>query len=305
MQLMDQLNKVFSECTITKIVRFHASRNMTYHVFTNHDSVVVKIAPIENSGGLHWEFEVIKHWYCCKGDVAKPLREAEIEIDGTKYCVKVYSFLEGQELMQSELTGYSFGKSLASLHLAWKEGKNTFTIPSYKKPMDIETLRDSLDSIEQLCGSIQDFTTIRRYVDQVGEFLEKNQEKELFCMTHGDAHFKNVRIQQDDRIQWFDFEDACFQWRAYDLATAIWSTYGSNGDATIWNAIIEGYCSITELQDCEYPLINRLIFARHLWWLGLNAKHWDEWKLPYTKRYFFKNGLNLLIDIAQSVCGLE
>jgi len=304
-QLRDVLQSVFTESVITGGERFPAQRNMTYHVYTRDSSFVAKIAPIWERSALDWEYEVMQQWYSSHGAVAKPIREAEVVMNQIEYCIKAYSYIEGHEIKLTVQSAYEFGQSLAMLHSAWQGGRSKAEMNHPTRVIDTEHLVRSLNQIEMQCCEFQDVHMIRRYTEQIGDFLEENKREEYFCMNHGDAHFKNTRRQKDGTIVWFDFEDAAWQWRTYDIATAIWGTYGSGGNSYIWNSIVEGYCSIHELQDQEYCLVNYLIFARHLWWLGMNAEHWEQWKLPYTKRFFFRNGLELLVEIAQVMCELK
>jgi hypothetical protein len=52
-------------------------------------------------------------------------------------------------------------------------------------------------------------------------------------------------------------------------------------------------------------LIRFLIFACHLWWLGLHARNWDRWRQRFSRTQFFGSGIELLVTIGKDVCGLE
>ena len=123
-------------------------------------------------------------------------------------------------------------------------------------------------------------------------------------VTHGDMHHLNAIKVGNGNIFLIDFEDIGWQWRVYDLATAIWGTFSRGGSAMVWNELINGYSYEHKLSQTEAMLIRYLIFARHLWWLGLYARNWEQWPSMYTKMQFFESGLDLLDMIAKDVCGL-
>jgi Ser/Thr protein kinase RdoA (MazF antagonist) len=127
----------------------------------------------------------------------------------------------------------------------------------------------------------------------------------MFGWTHGDCHHHNSIITPYSDVVLLDFEDTCWQSRMYDLATAIWGTFGRGGTSGVWDALIHGYNSVCRLNDDEAKLIRYLIVARHLWWLGFRARYWDDWHQPYSLNEFFSNGIDLLVTIAREACDLS
>jgi len=121
-------------------------------------------------------------------------------------------------------------------------------------------------------------------------------------LIHGDTHHLNVRTARDGRPVLFDFEHLASGWRLYDLATLIWGTFGRGGSPEVWGGILAGYASVRPLRTLEEDMLGAFIAARHLWWLGLNARHRGHRGRTWSGGGFFTAGLAMLDRLVREGC---
>lgn len=294
--------------------RLNSARNRVYFAKADNIDVILKLSPVLECGPLVREYQVITELYEHGGPVPRPLpmlSEAEklfrVHINDTEYSFRAYECVQGRTLTPSKRSFYSLGCSIGQLHHIWTTG-TTVGRPKWLPEVTIsDLLYKPLYSIEQQYTNVEHdkLTTITQLTDTIASILESYCSDDFLGFSHGDAHHFNAIQSHNNKVILLDLEDAAWQWRTYDLATAIWGTFGRGGTSAIWNELIAGYSSISPLGDDEANLIRYLIFARHLWWLGLHARHWDTWPQRFTRDHFFDSGLDLLLMISKDVCGLE
>lgn len=310
--LTAQLSTLFPFMQFRDLKRLNSARNSVYSAKAKDIDVILKFSPTVECDPLLREYQAICELYAHEGPVPRPLQmlsdresQFQVNINDTNYTVRAYECIQGRTLTPSKHSFYSLGCSIGQLHGIWK------TIYERDKPLWLpevtvsDLLYKPLQAIEQLYTDHDKLIIITQLADTVANVLEAHQDRDLLGFSHGDAHHFNAIQSHDNQVILLDLEDSAWQWRAYDLATAIWGTFGRGGSAAIWNELIAGYTSICPLSEDEANLIRYLIFARHLWWLGLHARYWDRWPQRFTRVHFFDSGVDLLLMISKDVCGLE
>lgn len=309
--LAAQLNTLSSFGQVRELKRMNSTRNSVYLAKAENMDVILKCSPALGGSTLLREYQAIDELYAHGAPVPRPLQllnhhEGEgcfhVNINDTEYTVSAYECIQGNTLTPSAHSFYLLGCSIGQLHHSWKP----IDKPSWLPEVTVsDLLYTPLQWIEQQYTDHEQWRIIAQLTDTVASILESYQDKALLGFTHGDAHHFNAIQSQDNKVILLDLEDSSWQWRTYDLATAIWGTFGRGGSTAIWNELISGYSSITRLSEDEADLIRYLIFARHLWWLGLHARYWDQWPQRFTRSHFFQSGMDLLWIISRDVCGLE
>lgn len=303
--ILKQLNELFPEDEFIKLECNGSIRNIVYTVNAVNSKYTFKLSPIKDCAPLLREYTGILEIYNRGGLVPEPLpikagTDYQVELKDVCYAVRGYEFIEGEKLVVSENSFYKFGTAIGSFHNIWQPEDIPFFLPEVSLT---ELIYGPLDDINSRFPNNR-MNYFMKLANSVAEILSANRDKEFLGVTHGDMHHINAIKADNGDIFLIDLEDIGWQWRVYDLATAIWGTFGRRGQAVVWNELIEGYNHVHKLGQTEAMLIRYLIFARHLWWLGLYARNWELWPERYTKREFFESGLDLLDMIAKEVCGL-
>ncbi len=288
--LLFHLDSIFPHMKIQELLPLSLNRSYVYKAITAREDFLLKILPINSLDRLQREYLAIQTLFREGAPVPRPLKEENniIQINEVAFMARAYEFVEGHALQINKSNFFSLGTSIGHIHNIWDKMKK----PSWLRDITInELLYNSLDAIRNSYNDCESLLLTERLTSTIAVILEKYNDESLFGCSHGDAHHLNAIQTTLGQTVIIDFEDVGWQWRIYDLATAIWGTFGRGGTPEIWKELISGYSSIRFLNQEEEGLIRFLIFARHLWWLGLHAKNWNMWARQYSKNIFSSQGL--------------
>jgi|GEM_PF-4030901 len=286
-ELTEALSALFHQ-PVLSLRQLPSLRNLLFRVRLAESSWVVKLTEGETP-----EFPLLS---------LRPLpltvypERCYLTYEGKTWLACAYSCLEGREIPPTPGGFALLGRAIGEMHCVWQDCERPVWLPD----TSVETL------ITAPLAALSDFVSpqTRQYAQAVGEILSEYRDPALLGICHGDAHDCNALRQANGQAAFFDFEDACWCWRAYDLATCIWGSLRFGSTQRLWNAFLSAYDTVHPLTDLEEALIPYLIFARQLWWLGLNAKNWDTWAHLMREPDFFPTQLELLNQIAQYACDL-
>ena len=136
-----------------------------------------------------------------------------------------------------------------------------------KKPLELiqPYLIHRREDYEFLCGATEKLCLCIK---------EKfNFDKPYYGYCHGDIHSGNVFFE-DDKPKLFDFDCMGYGWRIYDISIYAWNETFSDEkfiESETWEAFLNGYNSIRELNDTERSSISVFAALRELWMMGLHA----------------------------------
>jgi Ser/Thr protein kinase RdoA (MazF antagonist) len=141
----------------------------------------------------------------------------------------------------------------------------------------------------------QDLAYLKNLVASLRETIHIFNEKQFpyeWGVIGGDFHGGNHFCTKNGDITLFDFDLCGFGWRTYDLAIFKWALFNVcrraprvKNRALLWQAFLEGYRSIKELNQDQISMIAPFVQARQVWLMGsettypdktLNRKYWDE-----------------------------
>ena len=107
---------------------------------------------------------------------------------------------------------FSWGQCIGQFHAE----ANSLRQPTYQR---ISWREDENINFRQRIP--QDQTTILKYADQnLAMLSELPMSADIYGLIHSDAHGGNF-FRQDKKITFFDFDDCCYQWFAFDVATIL------------------------------------------------------------------------------------
>ncbi|MGK3998270.1 phosphotransferase enzyme family protein [Sorangium sp. So ce1024] len=215
----------------------------------------------------------------------------------------VYTSAVGRQLRSDAREFHALGAGLAAIHRGLNDYVPVHPVSSLgrtqllERPLELIMARVSTAPLR---GSLE------RAVERLRPVLDGlSTLGPGYGVCHGDAHHGNTHIDDSGAITFFDFEDIVYGWRAYDWATAIWGTFGRGGNAELWDALVRGYNTVRPLDEDEGESIKFLIAARHIWWMGLHAATWGQWRRAWLDATFFDRSVELLGHICRDACGLS
>ncbi|MDH5738399.1 MAG: phosphotransferase [Gammaproteobacteria bacterium] len=172
------------------------------------------------AGELEW-----MTWLADQGaSVCRP-----VAVRDESYCLELGPFIltmmeeaGGRLISASDWTPefiQNWGKHLGMLHRSTRG--YTPSRPVFKRP---EWYEDNNLQFEQLIPENQ--SDVRAVCEEVLNTLKRMPTTEThYGLVHCDPHPGNFFLD-GDIITYFDFDDCCYQWFAYDVATALFSAVG-------------------------------------------------------------------------------
>lgn len=89
------------------------------------------------------------------------------------------------------------------------------------------------------------------------------QNPRTYSVIHADLHDNNVFISGGDLVV-LDFDDTCFGWHQYDLATALYEYGDHDNFEVLTEAMVRGYRQERELSDEDLQLLPLFLYIRTL-----------------------------------------
>jgi Ser/Thr protein kinase RdoA (MazF antagonist) len=233
------------------------------HTRTDYDEEI-NIINILSENGIN----VAKPILCRDGNFIWEINAPE----GLRYAIL---FTEAKNLpSDNKVSGLNnLGVMVAKLHIIADEKK--FTVS--REPIDlIQLIKKPLDNIQpHLEKRPDDFKYLESSAEKLGVYINENlsKEKPYYGYCHGDIHSGNVFFEGENP-KLFDFDCMGYGWRAYDICVYLWNkTFGEEKyiESKEWQAYLDGYNSIRQLDEIELKSINAFTALRELWLMGLHA----------------------------------
>lgn len=204
-----------------------------------------------------------------------PLPSGALMIEQGGYCIDLLSWLDGEPLGKSgvpldlrDRTGVflAIGQTLAQIHDAsdsWSV-PDGFTRPSWGL--------EGLLGDEPLWGrfwenpalSAEDAAILSRVRQEARAVLQNGSFD--FGLIHADFVRENVLINRTT-VQVIDFDDCCFGYRLFDVATALIKNRREPDYPDLESALLQGYGSVRELDKAFLPLFMLLRALTYVGWI--------------------------------------
>jgi Ser/Thr protein kinase RdoA (MazF antagonist) len=220
-------------------------------------------------------------------------------VDGRSYALMLFEKVDGRLPQLEKHTFRKIGAQLARFHAAM-----TSETPADLPVLGCNSLlNEPADAIRPQL--IRGDWILARATALLRPVVEEFESTLPIVICHGDAHHHNSLVGPSGDVVFFDFEHLCRGWAAFDLATLLWGTLGDDAGPAVWSAAVEGYSSVRPLTNAEAAAIAPLMACRHLWWLGMHARHWGRWQRPWMTRSFFDDSVDMVRRLLVDACGAE
>jgi len=258
---------------------FRAQRN------GQHQILRVTHRAHRSMGQLAGELEWMQWLYDHGASVCKPLMVIE-----DKRCLAVGPFIlstmevaRGRLIIESDWTPSFFanwGRHIGTLHKAsqgYKPSRKSFKRPEWYEDNNIrfdEIIPEDQPGVRSVCE------------ETLGELSALPQTPDLYGLIHCDPHPGNF-YKDGETLTYFDFDDCCYQWFAYDIATILFGAVGQpwldkNESARLDEAkrflpaFLQGYQEITPLPDMVVENLPLFLKLRELSLYALSFVHASE-----------------------------
>tara|TARA_B100000768_G_C11284355_1_gene381053 strand:+ start:2036 stop:3115 length:1080 start_codon:yes stop_codon:yes gene_type:complete len=284
--------------------RFETEKDDTFQVTTNdNNKYVLKIAnPDEDFDEIDFQHGILKHVEYRDPSLPVPRvikntygndTDQVTDIDGSKRYVRMFTFIEGTPLCETQSTPkerVEIGKMLAQLRYA-TEGFNNHPGENRVYGWDVQhllTLKHLLHEVDDKEQRAMLALGLERF-EQVEPTLRQCRQQVL----HNDFSKSNIVV--DHNCPKFvkgiiDFGDSVKTAIAVDVATALLNQLPETPRDDLFfhgRDIMEGYLSIAELTDDELTLIPHLVMARVVTRALLTL--WRVKLFPENERYIMRN----------------
>jgi len=164
----------------------------------------------------------------------------------------------------------ALGRAIAGLHEALDALKGDYALPA----ADTDRLLDERLPYARDFLPAADYA----YLEAIGERLRVHvaawpRERPAYGLCHADLVLSNVRLAADGGITFYDFGDACYIWRSFELAV-IRLSIGRRAPerfGQLWDALLSGYSAVRALPaefDAQLPW---MLIRRQLGFISGNA----------------------------------
>ncbi|PZD95851.1 hypothetical protein DNH61_10395 [Paenibacillus sambharensis] len=196
--------------------------------------------------------------------------------EGVRFGV-LFTWAKGTAIdMEAEEMCCRFGREAAELHSRASE----FRPQSRRPDLDLHYLVD--EPLKLIRKHMQDRPSELDRVERIASTL-KNRVKEFsgldWGICHGDLHGANAHIDQNE-VTHFDFDLCGYGWRAYELAVFRFTLelrYEEDKEVERrWQAFLDGYRSLRNIQECDIAAVPVFVGIRRLWLMSLSLEHFRD-----------------------------
>lgn len=269
--------------------------NDTYHLRCSDTNYSMRVYRHNLRKREHIEFELaaLTHLWQQGVNVARPVEKKTgghicevVASEGRRFVILTTSARGSTPNYSDPEIVREFGASVANIHQSSDNFSTSFSRPR----LELDHLLEKPLAIIRPCMSERpdDLEFFIETADKMRSAVMALPTSSLdigFC--HGDIHGGNVH-HKNDVYTHFDFDCCGFGYRAFDLATYLWSSRLSDTEQDRWPLFIEGYQSVRKISDADLTLAEHLVALRHLWWMALIIDV-SESRLGLLRGRFFDN----------------
>lgn len=139
---------------------------------------------------------------------------------------------------------------------------------------------------------------------------------DLFGLVHNDAHASNLHIDHAGHLTFFDFDDCCYQWFGYDLATVLFSAVlqpwvpdspraRDQAAHDFLGPFLEGYAQEHPLPAFVFDTLPLFLKVRELCLFGVVHAFFDVEQLDHGYAARFMAGRRARIEADEPYLGLD
>jgi Ser/Thr protein kinase RdoA (MazF antagonist) len=209
----------------------------------------------------------------------------------------LFSFAEGEKNINfSADLHFKVGQIMANIHKA--------TLNLELKRINYTAkliLEDSLASLSKfLPADSEEMAWMLSTQEYLSNEMNKADTSQLRKgAVHLDIWFDNMNITRDGKITIFDFDFCGNGWLCYDIAYYVLQLHSTERDIKERNlkvkSFIDGYQSVTRINDEERRLLPVLGISLYFFYLGVQCKRYNNWSNVFLNEAYLKRFINLLV----------
>lgn len=283
------VSQVLSRYAIAEVknCRFwHRGLSDVYLIETLHQPYILRVSHVDwrCKSEIDFELEFLNFLHQRSLPVAYPLRTKSgalsIELnapEGKRYA-SVFIYAPGSipigDLDPTQ--AILLGETVAKMHQAGLQ----FCCDAARKPLTLDHL---LDESWTLISPFfqhhpQDFDYLEAAIADIKSRLKDfPQEPPYWVICWGDPHSGNAHFTPDNQLTLFDFDQCGYGWRAFEIAKFRQAALNTGISQRVREAFLQGYQSVTAIEEFELAAIPAFSQAAHLWmWsisLGTALRH--------------------------------
>lgn len=177
------------------------------------------------------------------------------------------------------LDARALGKTLAQVHQAGAgfDGRES------KFYLDVRHLIDRPLEVLRAESTVDrsSLAWLEVLASRLGDRVRADQETLTRAHCHGDCHAGNAMIVDhgpiDRTATLFDFDDSAPGWITYDLSVFLWTLVRGSPVPDAWPAFLEGYRSVSPIEQSDLEATLVFVPIRHLWFLGEYVGRIPQW----------------------------
>jgi Ser/Thr protein kinase RdoA (MazF antagonist) len=282
---------------------FHMGLNDSYLVQAVSNNYILRVyrAGWRSLSDILFEIDMVNHLKAKGIPAAAPIAKKDgsfltaLNTPEAERYVVLFPYAPGKGLQRPPAPEqyYLYGTTLAQMHTAWDD----FTSQHTRFQMDLDFFIDS--PVQAFSSFLSERPTDAAYVLGLAHQLKKRVlnlplEALDFGICHGDPHGGNAHIAEDQVITFFDFDNGGPCWRTYDLASFRWSVAWNQADEAIWEAFLRGYRDHRSLAEVNMQAVPLFALVRHLYIVGMQAGHADEWGSSFINETYIDKHIKFL-----------
>jgi Ser/Thr protein kinase RdoA (MazF antagonist) len=231
---------------------------------------------------VEYELAFLDHLHNKGISVANPIRSSEslfsfvVQAPEGIRSVALFEWARGHKFgdQPTEQHAFEIGALFARMHLAGADFKPN-TIRRTNRPSDyLDNLRFLRRLVADRPGDIELYETIAHNLYDKVTGLEARELP--FGPGHGDFHFNNVHVDDDDNIMLLDFDNGGEDYLLQDVACYVWANHYGKLDNVYATTFVDGYDSVRPFTEDEKDLLDLFVMAKEFRLISGFAKNVNQ-----------------------------
>lgn len=257
-----------------------------------------------------YELEFLEHLHTKGIPVANPLRAKDgsfsfvVQAPEGVRSVALFEWAKGHKFgdQPTEQDAFDIGVLFARMHLAgadFKPRKIRYT----NRPSDY---LDNLPFLKRLVADRQgDIELYESIAHSLYDRVVALETRDLpFGPGHGDFHFNNVHVDEDNKITLLDFDNGGEDYLLQDVACYMWANYYGNYDNIFATKFFDGYDSTRPFTKDEREFLDLFIMAKEFRLISGFAKNVNQighHPLRYRSLEWFSHSLRNRAEVLELI----
>ena len=201
-------------------------------------------------------------------------------------CGVLTIYAEGEHLRRrpSAQAVRWYGSAIARIHVL----SDSMPISLHRPANDVSTI--VRESIAAFGAVVTDRPDDLAYLQTCGSILcrkaeELPQEPPSYGMIHGDAIRANALVSDEGQVTIIDFDLCGPGWRAYDVASYLYTVRHTPEEAEFESAFLDGYSTVRPLSSSDERKLPVFEAVRAIFSIGIPAMNVSHWGSAHLRAF--------------------